>query len=449
MERELFQIDFENLKQALQQIEKPAHFGVEREGLRVRADGTLSLTPHPAVFGNKLTAKNITTDFSESQIEVITPVCDSIEGAYAALNQLCNRVQKGLPADEYLWPQSMPCPLPDDGQIPVAYYAGDSPEAKAANAYRQGLLAKYGGKKQMLSGIHFNFSFSDEMIEGLYQQSRSSRSLQDFKNQLYLKIARGYLRHRWLVIYLTGCTPGCHETYTDACVNAMIHRDDAGYCYQYGGPSIRNSAFGYKNLIPLFPDYTSVENFTRDVQRFVNSGQIIAPKELYTQVRLKPKDPANLIASLQRDGIQYLELRTLDLNVYDPCGIAGVDMQFLYRFILWLLITPEDDVDDWQAEALYNEEAVALHGFEPDLPLKRAGGWIPFKDWAEEILSEMLAMDGAFGTTQQPMLITMQARIRHPEQTYAGKLLTEIETNGTLPMMLDLAATYKTNATER
>ncbi len=139
-------------------------YGVEREGLRVTPEGKLATTLHPEPFGNKLINPFITTDFSESQIEVVTPTVDTIDKAYTALTWLCDAVQDVLPENEFFWPQSMPCDIPEDDEIPIAIYEG-RPDAGSAMAYRQGLIEKYGGKKQLISGIHLNFSFKDEDIE--------------------------------------------------------------------------------------------------------------------------------------------------------------------------------------------------------------------------------------------------------------------------------------------
>ncbi len=154
-----------------------------------------------------------------------------------------------------------------------------------------------------------------------------------FKDAVYLKVTRNYLRYRWLVIYLTGCSVGLHQSYIPGCVAQMSPVDDKGSYLETTGPSFRNSACGYKNITPLFPDYTTVATFTRDVRGFMEKGYLSAPKELYTQVRLKSKEVADVLGSLEKDGIAYLEIRTMDLNVFDPCGIAKIDMTFLHRSI--------------------------------------------------------------------------------------------------------------------
>ena len=199
------------------------HFGVEREGLRVKPDGYLARTKHPKIFGSKLENPYITTDFSESQVEVVTPPYTTIKRTVDVLESLVDIVNNEIRKDgELLWPGSMPCIAP--GDIPVAEYK-DGESSNEEHQYRLGLIKKYGGLKQLLTGIHFNFSFTDKFLEKLRKLTDPNLTLQEFKNKVYLKIARNYLRFHWLVIYLTGCSASMHNSYD--CVNEdFIVRDE-------------------------------------------------------------------------------------------------------------------------------------------------------------------------------------------------------------------------------
>ena len=190
---------FENLLKLSSDEILAGSFGIEWESLRAKEDGKLSLTPHPAIFGDKLTNPVITTDFSESQIEIITPTFDTIDEAYDTFSLLADLVNASLPDDEYLWFQSIPCILPYWDRIPIAQYSEDGVDNQK---YREDLAMKYGVKKQMISGVHFNFSFSDNFLKKLYSLEKSNATFKEFKNDIYLKIARNYLRYCWLIIYL-------------------------------------------------------------------------------------------------------------------------------------------------------------------------------------------------------------------------------------------------------
>lgn len=263
-------------------------------------------------------------------------------------------VNEALPENEYFWFHSLPCILPEEDKIPIAQYAYTE-EGQKSEEYRVKLAKKYGLKKQMISGIHFNFSFADETLKKLYSHDEN-QTFEEFKNEVYLKISRNYIRYCWLVIYLTGSSISCHNTFTDDCISLMDKKDEYGSYYSTKGTSLRNGTCGYKNLKKLYPSYNSVEEFTRDVSSYIESGDLSEAKELYTQIRLKPKNPKDLLNSLTETGIDYVEIRTLDINPFYRCGLTKRDMQFLHLFLIYMLVKNESDYENWQEEALINEE---------------------------------------------------------------------------------------------
>lgn len=402
-------------------------FGIEWESLRAKGDGELSLTPHPEIFGDKLTNPLITTDFSESQIEIITPTFNSIEAAFNNFSLLADLVNSSLPEDEYLWFQSIPCILPYWDKIPIAQYSDEGLESQK---YREDLAKKYGVKKQMISGVHFNFSFSDEFFERLCEIEGVDLSLKEFKNEVYLKIARNYLRYCWLIIYLTGCSIGSHKTFSNDCIHLMDEKDDYGSYYSTHGPSFRNASCGYKNLKELYPSYNSVEEFTNDVNGFIENGDLSEAKELYTQIRLKPKNPKELLDSLNDDGIQYIEIRTLDINPFYQCGLVEHDMKFLHLFLIYMLVKTESDYPNWQEEAKINEENTAENAYVESMRLIRDGKEVTLKSWAAEIINEMHGMCEVFGIDESHTLNLMLKRISNPELTYGQRMLKLIREYG-------------------
>ena len=402
-------------------------FGIEWESLRAKEDGQLSLTPHPAIFGDKLTNPVVTTDFSESQIEIITPTFDTIDEAFDTFSLLSDLVNASLPEDEYLWFQSIPCILPYWDQIPIAQY---SEEGEDSQKYREELAKKYGVKKQMISGVHFNFSFSDDFLKKLHSIEDPDLPFKEFKNNVYLKIARNYLRYCWLIIYLTGCSIGSHKTFSNDCIHLMDSQDDYGSYYSTKGPSFRNASCGYKNLVELFPSYDSVEEFTGDIRKFIGDGDLSEAKELYTQIRLKTKDPKDMLNSLESDGIEYIEVRTLDINPFYKCGLVRHDMKFLHMFLIYMYLKDESDYDFWQKEAKINEENVAERAYDESMRLIRDGEEVTLKSWAAEIINEMFGMCEVFGIDEQQTLNLMLTRISNPDVTYGKRLLELIKKDG-------------------
>ena len=402
-------------------------FGIEWEGLRAKGEGELSLTPHPAIFGDKLTNPVVTTDFSESQIEIITPTFNTLDEAFDTFSLLADLVNSSLPEDEYLWFQSLPCILPYWDKIPIAQY---NEEGEDSQKYREDLARKYGVKKQMISGVHFNFSFTDEFLEKLYEIEDYDASFQEFKNEIYLKITRNYLRHCWLIIYLTGCSIGSHSSFSNDCIHLMDAKDDYGSFYSTKGPSFRNSSCGYKNLKNLYPSYESVQAFTDDVWRFIENEDLSEAKELYTQIRLKPKDPKDMLNSLKNDGIEYIEIRTLDINPFYQCGLVKHDMNFLHLFLIYMLVKHESDYPLWQEEAKINEENTAEKAYVDSMRLLRDGKKVTLKSWAADIINEMHGMCEVLGINEDHTLKLMLDRIANPDLTYGKRLLKLIRDDG-------------------
>lgn len=415
-------------------------FGIEWEALRVKSDGKLALSPHPEVFGDKLKNPVVTTDFSESQIEIITPTYSTIEEAFSTFSLLADIVNFSLNDDEYLWFQSLPAILPYDNQIPIAQY---SDEGQSSQKYRENLASKYGVKKQMISGVHFNFSFTEDFIKKLYEITDFDLDYQDFKNEIYLKIARNYLRYCWLIIYLTGCSIGSHESFSKECIHLMDEVDAYGNHYSTRGPSLRNSSCGYKNLKRLYPRYTSVEDFADDVTSFIERGDLSQAKELYTQIRLKPKDPSDLLNSLKNDGIKYIEVRTLDINPFYNCGLVEHDMKFLQLFLIYMLVKSESDFECWQSEAFINEERVAEKAYDDTMRLVRDGKEITIKQWAYEIINEMYGMCEVLGFDEFDTLKLMHDRVLNPDLTYGKRLLDLIRKEGYINAHMNLAINNK------
>ncbi|MCH4073108.1 hypothetical protein [Pseudoramibacter sp.] len=451
MKDEIFTID--TLKAALEPEEiLSGNFGIERESLRAHEDGTLALTPHPAALGNKLTNAYVTTDFSESQVEIVTPPCPSVQDTYRTLGVLTDMVNAVLPEDEYLWPNSIPCVLPDDEKIPVARYFGE-PGAEKAMQYRRNLVRKYGAKKQMFSGIHFNYSLGEEAVQkwfGKVQQDKPTLTVQDFKNQLYLKIAKNYLTYRWLLIELTGASIAAHDTFIPSCLKLMPWSDDRGSHYSKKGISFRSGSPGYKNNEALYPRYDSIGHFIDDLEGFVAEGKLSEPKEFYAQARLKPAHPKeNWLGSLKADGIRYIEIRTMDLNPFDPYGISERDMEIVHLLLLYCLVKPVIGAASDREEADDNEWRVAEQGQDAFLVLHRNGEAILAKEWAQEIVQDIGCMNRTLNLGKDAAVASMQARLGDVRDDHAAALVRLVEDQGYVYGMSHLAKQYKAGSLER
>ncbi len=406
-------------------------FGIEKENIRVDKSGKLSQTPHPKVFGNKLKHPYITTDFSESQIEMRTPPLPDVRQMMGFLETVHDIISLEL-EDEYLWPQSIPPILPDDKEIPIAQY---DEEGKEAQQYREFLAKKYGPKNQLFSGIHFNFSFSEKLLETLYQKSSKDLTFDEFKDEAYLKTTRQLLRFRWLYILLFGSSP-----VVDASMELSCKHDPGKIDKHVIGLSIRNSCYGYHNLGELYPDYSSVSNFKTSVEAMIHEGKISSPKELYTPVR--PKFVNN------PDHISYIEMRFIDINPLTKAGITEDTVYFLHALALYGLLSEEPDHFDSKAQEMANKYHgyVSLYGLNTSPVLHEHSGKL-INIWVEAktLLQSMVALFQQAAITKTAYLHMMEkiaTLIEHPEKRLVYDILDGVIRQGYIPFHLELAQTF-------
>lgn len=391
-------------------------WGIEREFQRVTYDGNLALTPHPAAFGGKLVNKEITTDFSESQIELITPAFSSVEEVDLYLNNLHEKVSTEL-GNEYIWPLSMPPRLPEDKLIPIAKF-DDSKEGQAAYLYRQGLANRYGKKMQMISGIHFNFSYGNKLINLLHKELGLSDKKQKFTDDLYFSVARNFLRFHWLLIYLFGASPSFDETYnTELMMQIEKIRKCCPQCcndYLEYATSLRSSRYGYSNPLPdsnsVF--YNSKDEYIQKIKslmakkskRFakldaqLNDKILQKDSEFYSSIRLKQitAPGESQINALDNRGVMYAEVRILDIDPYEKAGISLKEMRFLQVFLLYCLFEESKPIDSNELKTINNNHSlVALSGRKPKLMLNSLSGQITsLVEWGEIIFSKLYLIAG-------------------------------------------------------
>jgi len=402
-------------------------FGLEEENIRVDQAGNLAQTPHPEVFGNKLKHPYITTDFSESQVEMITPPLPEISQAIGFLETIHDIVSLEL-KDEYLWPQSIPPILPSDQQIPIAEYGDDGKEDRE---YREFLAEKYGPKNQLFSGIHFNFSYSEKLLEILYLIAKSQLSFDDFKDEVYLKTTRQMLRLRWLYILLYGNSPVVDPSFELQCKMSPYPVENDVVAL-----SIRNSCFGYQNFDDLFPDYSSVKSFLKSIDQMIVEEKIAAPKELYSPVR--PKFLYN------PDHISYLEFRFIDIDPLAKAGISPEALRFLHALALYGFLTDEpDDFDrEAQAEANRYHTGVSLYGLDTE---SKSGK--KYKVWmkGKTIISEMKKLFDRLEINNAEYLDSLNYTgklVENHKDRKVHEVLKGILKNGYIPFHIEKARQY-------
>ncbi len=412
------------------------NFGLEKENTRVDKEGKLALTPHP--FGNKMENPYIKTDFSESQIEMITPVFETIDEAYHFLETIHDIVTLEL-KDEYLWPSSNPPSLPKDEDIPIAFM-NDPVE----DNYRSKLAEKYGRKRQLMCGIHYNFSFDEAFLRRWQAELNVQHDFQTFKNDVYLKVARNLLRYRWLLIYLTGASPVFDKSYIGKCVELGEPFVEESYSFPNMN-SLRNSCCGYRNEKPLYVSFDSIEDYVRDLQSLVQAKELLSVREFYSPVRMKSAKGKDLLQALLQNGIDYLELRMIDLNPLYKNGISKETMQFIHLFLIFMLLKHDEPFgEEEQKEAALNHDILIQEGIKGrfsgvgDHSVTLQEKALAFTEEMENMVRVLMPEGHPF----MSLIERKKQKIQNPDLSFAAIVKSEIQQSSYLSYHMNKAKQY-------
>lgn len=386
--------------------------GIEKESLRIAPDGSLSTREHPLALGSALTNRYITTDFSEALLEFIAP---PFATTWEALKCICDIHQFTYSqlGDEMLWSASMPCMIPENDKIPLARY-GDSNVGQMKTIYRRGLGYRYGRQMQTIAGVHFNYSIPEKFWKAYQEMLGDGADADAFRSEQYLGLIRNFRRIGWLVLYLFGASPALCKSFAAGSTSGLEALDDETYFERYG-TSLRMSDLGYsnQNQSRINISLNSLDEYVRDLSdaietpepsyekigvkvdgryRQLNANLLQIENEYYSPVR--PKRVANSgerpTAALRRGGIEYVEIRSLDINLFDPCGINQNTMRFTEALLIYCLLedSPKLTAADL-AELSGNQAQTAKRGRDPDLRLSRDGESVSIRDWANEIMDRV------------------------------------------------------------
>ncbi len=416
--------------------------GIEKESLRVTADGTLAATPHPAALGSAMTHDHITTDFSEAQLELITGVHPDAAACEAELLDIHRFVQAHL-GDEMMWCASMPCKLPAEQDIPIARY-GTSNVGRAKTVYRVGLSHRYGRRMQTISGIHYNFSLPEAAWPVL--------DLGD-PNAGYFALIRNFQRHAWLLFYLFGASPAVCSTFVAGRDHELVELAP-GTLHLPHATTLRMGRLGYLSdaqdslsvscndlasytaslqdaLTRSYPAYERIGIRDGDEYRQLATTLLQIENEFYSTIRPKRviRPSERPLHALRSRGVQYVEVRAMDLDPFLAVGISPQTMRFLDVFLLHCLLaeSPPDSAAEI-AENGRNKRLVAAQGREPGLRLERRGVSIDLREWAAEIVGQCApvadALDAACGGDAYRGALAAAARaLEAPETLPSARVL--------------------------
>ena len=408
--------------------------GIEKESLRVQTDGTLATTPHPARLGSALTHPHITTDFSESQLELITGVHSSADACVKEITEIHQVVYRAI-GDELLWAASMPCRLPADDAIPLGRY-GSSNVGRAKSVYRMGLSHRYGRRMQTISGIHYNFSLPEKR-----------------SNDDYFGLIRNFRRHSWLLLYLFGASPAVCSSFVAGRPHEL-ERLSADTLYLPYATSLRMGRLGYQSdaQSALAVSYNSLESYAASLQdamlkpyppyekvgirdgddyRQLATSLLQMENEFYGTIRPKRRirPGERPLHALRERGVEYVEVRLMDLDPFCAVGITADTMRFLDVYLLYCLLS--DSPPDTPAELAAigaNKQRVASRGREPGLLLTRGSQEVTLSDWGAQVLADCqpiaAALDAANATTaHRDALVAAVAALNAPDMTPSARVL--------------------------
>jgi glutamate--cysteine ligase len=438
---------------------KQGRIGVEKESLRVSQEGTLARTPHPRVLGSALTHPNITTDYSEAMLEFITEPYEEVGMVLKRLRDIHQFVHRQL-QEEILWATSMPCVLHGDNSIPIARY-GDSNLGMMKTVYRRGLGHRYGRPMQVIAGIHFNYSFSDAFWKA-YQELEGDRgSPQEFKSAGYLSLTRNLLRLGWLIPYLFGASPAVCKSFVGPVLHRLQDYDENTYFDPYA-TSLRLGDIGYTNKreheTGIHANYDSLNAYVDTLIQAIetpcqayekigvevdgryeqlNANILQIENEYYSSVRPKQlsKGLEKPVLALRRRGVSYIELRSLDVDIYSPLGIQEQRVYFLEVFMIFCLLQDSPLIEETEHAANdRNLIETAHHGRRPGFTLSRQGGEISLKDWALELIEAMEAvcalLDGGGDGVYRRALEAQREAVLDPGRTPSARILADMKSRG-------------------
>jgi glutamate--cysteine ligase len=447
--------------------------GIEKESLRVAADGNLSNRPHPSTLGSALTNHYITTDFAEALLEFVTP---AFETTWEALQFICNIHQFTYAnlGDEMLWSASMPCAIPADDDIALARY-GRSNVGRMKTIYRRGLGNRYGRQMQTIAGVHFNYSVPVDFWPAYQKILQDESDGDEFRSEQYLGLIRNFRRMGWIVLYLFGASPALCKSFVAGGELQLDSLNEDTFFEPYG-TSLRMSDLGYsnQNQSRINISLNSLDEYVHDLDkatktpeasyeeigvkvdgkyRQLNANLLQIENEFYSPVRPKrvAKSGERPTTALRRGGIEYVEIRSLDINLFDPCGINQNTMRFMEAFLLYCLLQDSPKLTAAELQELASNQAgAAKQGRNPDFRLLRGGEPVSVADWANEMLdgvaavAEQLDHHDDNDTYSQAVALQRQL-VANPADTPSARIIAGMQDadSGFFPFALAMARNHR------
>ncbi|SUA64091.1 Glutamate--cysteine ligase [Oligella urethralis] len=441
---------------AQQDLLKQISRGIEREALRIDAHGDYALDSHPQALGATLTHPHITTDYSEALMELVTKPFHDVESLFRSLEHIHGFVLQNI-GEQSLWMQSIPCELPPEELIPIAWY-GHSNEGMLKHVYRRGLAERYGKAMQCIAGIHYNFSLPEAIWQHLEPSIEDAKERQSVG---YMSLIRNFKRQSWLLMYLFGASPIINRSFVGQAPHQLLDFDDSSLYLPYA-TSLRMSDLGYTSEAQanIRTCYNRIESYVSLIYNAVtrpwpayekigthrdgewiqlNTNMLQIENEYYAGIRpkrtTKPGERPN--NALIKRGVQYVEVRCMDVDPFEPTGISSQSAYFLDTFLLYCAVShsPRFDAEDDCDETDNNFKQVVTEGRKPGLTLQRHGQPITLKAWGLEIIEALAPyaelLDKVYQTTaHRQALAAQQAKLEDIALTPAARYQQAVRDSG-------------------
>jgi glutamate--cysteine ligase len=450
------------LSRRLALLGEPAHLsllgqclhGIERECLRIDQDGQLALTPHPQGLGSALTHAQITTDYSESLLEFITGTATDPQATLDELERI-HRFAYAKLGEELLWSPSMPCALPDEATIPIARY-GSSNIGRLKYVYRKGLALRYGKTMQCIAGIHYNFSLPEGLWQLQQQAEGDAQSPRDYQSARYIALIRNFRRYSWLLMYLFGASPALDKGFMRGRPH-QLQELDASTLYLPHATSLRMSDLGYQSSAQsgLTPCYNDLASYTDSLRLAVatpypayveagtqrdgewlqlNTNILQIENEYYSSIRPKrvTRSGERPLQALVSRGVQYVEVRCLDINPFLPLGLDLAQARFIDAFLLFCALADSPLLQGGECRSCTdNFLKVVKEGRRPGLHLQRDGRPVELKTWALELLEQIRPLAELLdrsqgGAAHGEALAAQQAKVEDADLTPSAQVLAAL-----------------------
>lgn len=439
-----------NIISDITQLIHESKIGFEKESIRV-SDLKISQAPHPRSLGSALCNRFITTDFSEAQLEMVTPPFRRVEHTIEFLDDIHHFVSNNI-ADEVIWPTSFPVSMIDESEIPIANY-GNSNLAKFKRLYRNGLSHRYGRLMQSISGFHFNYSVSERIWdEGILNEK--GEDLISIRSSLYFNMIRNIYRYNWLIYYLFGASPILTSNFLKTS-SAHFKKLDSETFYLPYATSLRMSHFGYQNTVrkKIGISLDSVEEYTSSLKAAtstpceefqnivgksdkyeiqINENLLQIDDEFYAVARAKSRDTSNQSTSfkLSKSGVDFIELRSLDLNPFNRVGIDQQTAFFLETFMAFCFLEQNEVLSPREIGHIdHNDTLVAENGRKPNLKLHKNNKTVSLRSWGDEIMDELFLIASLLDDDDKRYtnaVSEMKKRIFDSSLTLSERFLDEI-----------------------